>query len=208
AAMLHAVESAIRCSKKFFRCITIFRKRGHAGACGKSRAFRFRGHTFANAGDDARSNVAASFRQNDVKFVSAEARSCINSAAVVTDKSPKANQSPAASQMILLFVYGFQAVHIKKGHAERALRAARTIWLGFHSADKAAIVRKPRQRIAYCESAHLIEQARLIQKSSAKHDDIARSLAEFRQEERRIQKMARKRGLDVASDVSLSVDEK
>ena len=46
-AMLHAVESAIGRSEKFFRRIAVFGKRSHAGARGKCRRFRFCGHALA-----------------------------------------------------------------------------------------------------------------------------------------------------------------
>ena len=49
AAVLHAIQHAIRGAQKLFRRVAIFRKRGDAGADGKARLFRFRGEPFPNA---------------------------------------------------------------------------------------------------------------------------------------------------------------
>src|SRR5215468_3250327 len=110
--------------------------------------------------------------------------------------------------MPILIVDGFQAIHIEKSHAEGALGAARPVELGFHHADQAAIVRETGKRIAYRESAHLIEQASLIQEGAAKHDDVTGGFAEFCKKEWPIQKVARKCCGDVASHIERSDDEK
>ena len=103
--------------------------------------------------------------------------------------------------MAILIIDRFQAIHVKEHHAERALRAPRTIELGFDYAQQPAVVRKAGQRIADGERADLIKQARLIQQSSEQHDDVARGFAEFRKEEGPVKKMTGECGSDVADDI-------
>src|SRR5258707_11581425 len=70
AAIFHAVQSAVRSSKKLFGGVAIFRKRGDAGAHGECRRFGLGGQSFPNAADNAGGHNAARLRQKHSKFLS------------------------------------------------------------------------------------------------------------------------------------------
>src|SRR5258708_6628056 len=59
AAIFHAIQGALSGSKKFFRGVAIFRKRGDAGAHGECRRFTPGGQPPADASDNPRRHITA-----------------------------------------------------------------------------------------------------------------------------------------------------
>ena len=125
--MLHAVESTVGSAQKLFRCIAICRKCSNSRADRKRGRLRFRGETFPNSGNDAGSNIRARFRKHESELVAAVARSCINGARVAAKNLLESNDSAASGEMAVVIIDSFEAIHIEKHHAERALRTARAV---------------------------------------------------------------------------------
>src|SRR6266404_2679591 len=166
AVMLHAVKSTIGGGEQFFRSVAIRGVRSGSGTGGKSGRLGFRRHFFVNAIYDTRGDVGIGLWKNDGKFVAAVARSSINRSAMIAENFAQPNQCAAAGEMAILIVDAFQAVHIEKHDAERALRAARTIQFRFHHAQQAAVICQTGQGIADGECANLVEESCLIQHGS------------------------------------------
>src|SRR5206468_5373160 len=117
-----------------------------------------------------------------------------------------ADQRAASSKMSVLIVDGLQAVHVEQHNAELALRAARTVQLRLQNADEAAVICKPRERIAYRHGPHLFKQTSLVQQSSPEHYHVAERLTQLGEKKRSIKKLPRKRCGDVADRVQRSHD--
>src|SRR5437016_5402677 len=103
--------------------------------------------------------------------------------------------------MAILIIDRLQAVHVEEHHAEGALRAPRTIELGFDYAQQTAVIREAGQAIADSNGADLIKQGHRIQQSSKQHDDEARGFTELGEEDRPVKKITEEWGGDVPKDI-------
>src|SRR5437016_1585892 len=206
--VLHGIERAVGSAKKFLGCVAILRECRDARANRKGRALRFSGKTLADSRDDARRDVLVGFRQHQREFIATVPRGGVNRAGMAAQNLGDTHQRAAAGQMSVLIVDDLEAVHVEKHDAEWPLRAARTVKLRFENADKAPVIRQPREWISDGHRAHLLEKTSLIEQRSGKHDDIAERLAQLRQKERAVEELSGKSRRSVADDVERGHDKK
>ena len=201
AAMLHAIEGAIRGGEKLFSGIAILWISGNAGADGEGWFLRLGGQAFPNAIRNTRGKLFGSFGKHDSEFITAVAGGRIDGARMMAQNLTEANEGAAADEMAEAVVDGLEAVHIEQHDAEGPTRAAGAIEFGFDDGDKAAIVRETGERIADGQRTDLIEEPRLVNQSAAEHDGVARNFGEFGQEKWAIEEPLREHSPEVASGI-------
>src|SRR5229473_4872647 len=163
AVVLHGVERSVGSAKKFLGRVAILRESSDACADRKGRVLRLSREKFADSRDDARRDVLAGFRQYEREFIAAVSRGRVDRAGMITQNLADTHQRAAAGQMPVVIVDNLEAVHVEKHDAEWALRAARTVKLGFKNADEAAVIRQPREWVGHSHRTDLLEEPRLIQ---------------------------------------------
>jgi len=206
--MLHAIEGAIGRGEKFFRGVAVLRVGGDAGAGGDGRCFGVGGKLFTDASDDASSNLSSGFGKHERKFVSTVAGGRINGAAMRAKNFSEAHDGATAGQVAILIVDSLQAIHVEKDDAERALSATRTIEFCFHYGEEAAVVGEAGERVADGHRVDLVEEARLVEQSAGKHDDITGGFGELGKNEGAVEKVPRKSSSDMTNDVENGDDKK
>src|SRR5690242_21389974 len=81
----------------------------------------------------------------------------------------------AANQVAVAIVNQFQAIEVEKQNRKRAAGAVRALGFIFENVKQAAVVGKPRERVADRHVADALEKAGVIEKRSAKRDGIAQN---------------------------------
>ena len=145
AAVLHAVQRAIRGAQQVVPAYRRLRETTRLPRSPTAPAAPAPPHSFSRTRATTRvATSRARFGQNQCEFVAAITRRRIDRPRMIRKNFAKPHQRAASRQVPKLVVDRLQAVHVQQDHAESALRALRTVQLGFDHVDQPAIIRQAR----------------------------------------------------------------
>ena len=170
---------------------SVLRIDGDTDADGDDRLLAIIIHALADASRGLQCFVFAGFRKNQREFIAAVAGCRIRRAAIISKHVSDALNGAASDEMPETVVDLFQSIQIEQQNGKTAAGAPGTLQFGIEYFNESPVIRKSGKRIAFCETAHFIEQVRILEQRPAKDDRVTRHQQEMRQNVRRIERLLR-----------------
>src|SRR5207245_11551166 len=191
---LFRVEILVRFGKQGFDALAISAVDGDTDAGGETRRFIVVGHDFADTVGHAVGLGFLRFWENEGEFVAAIASGGIDGPAVNAEDIGEAADGPAADEMAVAVVDGFQAIQIEKQDSERAAGAVGALGFVFEDVEEAAVVGEAGERVADGHVANALEEAGVFQKGAAESDGVAHDYEALGENERSVHQPSRLSG--------------
>src|ERR1700732_865886 len=182
-ARLFEIELGVGVGEKFFDALAVAIVDRDTNAGGELRVLGVAGHDRTDTVGDALGFVVQSFRQDESEFVAAIARGGVNGAAVDAQDVRESTERVAADEMAVGVVDFLEAVEVQEENSEGGGVGIGALGFGCEDVEQAAVVGEPRKRVADGEMAYLLEEAGIVEESTAESHCVAGDGERLREDE-------------------------